>query len=270
MTVDKTKAFVLQATPYRESSCLVYLYSDRHGLVHGIAKGVRGKKAGQFCLERGFLVELLLYAKPHRELHTIAGVSVVGFYPGIRTNLYKNAVRDVAFEVIMKSMSTDAPHSDVFDYLSNFLYCMERLPPQRCFPAMVWRFLYDFSSLMGFGPNIETCAKCGAPLAAMPGAHLQLECGTFQCSGCSARPPSGGNFVPASVLASLSDRFDSDPLEKRRISVAEARRIVNLFVRFCRYHFQTRSEFKSIDFLDSLFAPPMRESVTPVAGCLSR
>ena len=105
MTVDKTKAFVLQATPYRESSCLVYLYSDRHGLVHGIAKGVRGKKAGQFCLERGFLVELLLYAKPHRELHTIAGVSVVGFYPGIRTNLYKNAVRDVAFEVIMKSMS---------------------------------------------------------------------------------------------------------------------------------------------------------------------
>ncbi len=270
MTVEKTKAFILKATPYRESSCLVYVYSEQRGLVHGVAKGVRGKKSGPVCCERGFLVELLLYARPHRDLHTLAGISVLDFFPDIRRDLYKNAVRDVAFEVLIKTMSTDAPHADVFFYLSDFLALVEKLPPHRCFPALAWKFLYDFSTLMGFGPNIETCARCGAKLAHTPGAHLFLESGTLECSACAARPPAGGTFLPASVLASLSGPADSEPEEPRRISIADARRIVDLFARFCRYHFQTRSEFKSIDFLNSLLSAPPTVRAPVSAGCLSR
>jgi DNA repair protein RecO (recombination protein O) len=271
MTVEKTKAFVLKANPYRESSCLLYLYSERHGLVHGIAKGVRRKKSGLPCLERGFLAELLLYARPHRDLHTLAGISILDFFPNVRTDLRKNAVRDMAFEVIIKTMSTDAPHPDVFTYLAGFLFRLETLPPQRCFPAMAWQFLYDFSSLMGFGPNIDTCALCGRPFAETTGAHLLLESGTCECVECSRRAPAHGTFLPAAVLASLSDAAGADHApESRRISAADARRIIHLFARFCRYHFQTSSDFKSIDFLDSLLCAPAAAHAAEPACCTPR
>ena len=254
---EKTKAFVLKASPYRESSSLVYLYSEGHGLIHGVAKGVRRKKTGLPCLERGFLVELLLYSRPHRDLHTLSGISVLDFYPGIRTDLHKNAVRDMAFEVIIKTMSTDAPHPDVFTYLSGFLSLLESRPPHRCFPAMAWRFFHDFSSLMGFGLNVDVCGTCGKNLAGTTGAHLLLESGTLACDACARRPQGGTAFLPAAVLLSLSEPLDREcGPEPRRISVAEARRILGLFARFCQYHFQTAAGFKSVDFLDSLLSAP--------------
>ncbi len=224
MAAEKTKAFVLKANPYRESSSLLYLYSERHGLVHGIAKGVRRKKTGLPCLERGFLVELLLYSRPHRDLHTLSGISVLDFFPGIRTDLHKNAVRDMAFEVIIKTMSTDAPHPDVFSYLSDFLSRLESRPPRRCFPAMAWRFFHDFSWLMGFGLNVDACGTCGRTLAGMAGAHLLLESGILACDACARLPRGGTAFIPAAVLSTLSEPLDGECVpEPRRISAVEAR-----------------------------------------------
>ncbi len=233
MTVEKTRAFILKVNPFRETSCILYLYSEHHGLVHGVAKGIRRDKSGIPCPERGFLAELLLYSRPHRDLHTLAGISILDYFPGVRTDLHKSAVRDLAFEVIIKTMSTDSPHPDIFSYLLQFLARLETLPPHRCFPAMAWRFLYDFSALMGFGPNIDTCVRCGRPFAGSAGAYLLLESGTLECDECAQRKNNGGAFLPAAVLASLSGAALRDcPQGSRRVSVADARRIIRLFARF--------------------------------------
>jgi|GEM_PF-596109 DNA repair protein RecO len=258
MTVEKTKAFILKVNPFRETSCILYLYSEQHGLVHGVAKGIRRNKSGTPCPERGFLAELLLYSRPHRDLHTLAGISILDYFPGVRTDLHKSAVRDLAFEVIMKTMSTDSPHPDIFWYLLQFLANLETLPAHRCFPAMAWRFLYDFSALMGFGPNIDTCVRCGRPFAGSAGAYLLLESGTLECDECAQRKNNSGAFLPAAVLASLGGAaLHTCPQEPRGISDVDARRIIRLFARFCQYHFQNYSDFKSLDFLDSLLAVTM-------------
>jgi|WetSurMetagenome_2_1015567.scaffolds.fasta_scaffold00150_15 DNA repair protein RecO len=257
MAAEKTRAFVLKSSPYRESSSLIYLFSERHGLVHGVAKGVRRNRSGLPCLERGFLVELLVYARPHRDLHTLADISVHDFFPDVRTDLCKGAVRDMAFEVILSTMSTDAPHPEVFDYLSEFLFRLESNPPHRCFPVMAWRFFHDFSSLMGFGLNVDACGTCGRPFSGMSGGHLLVESGMLACDACARRPNGGASFVPAAVLSSLSEQFGGGSVpEGRRISAADAARIIRLFARFCQYHFQTSSGFKSVDFIDSLLASP--------------
>ncbi len=266
MSVEKTRAFILKVDPFRETSCIVYLYSESHGLVHGVAKGVRRAARGTSYSERGVLSELLLYTRPHREMHTMAGISVLDYFPGVRTDLHKSAVRDMAFEVIIKTMTTDSPNQDVFAYLLRFLAQLDRQPPHRCFPALAWRFLYDFSALMGFGPNIDICGSCGRPFAASDGAYLLVESGTLSCDECASASKAGsGAFLPAPVLASLNDAgSDADPRVSRRISAADARRIIRLFARFCQYHFQNYAEFKSLDFLDSLLAVPAPGTAAPL------
>jgi DNA repair protein RecO (recombination protein O) len=256
MAPHKTKAIILKIAPFRESSCILYLLTPDHGLVHGVAKGVKQKKAGVPPLERGFLVETLLYLRPHRELHTLGAITVLDYYPSIRTDLFKNVVRDIAFEVLLKTMSCDADHPDVFVLAADLCGRMQGAPAEECFPSMVWQFFFHFSRLMGVAPNIDTCSCCGSPVQGMHGAFLRLESGGMACPACTRSGQAGagganGSFLPPSVLRSLKNVCAPDS-EACGLPVSEVRRVTRLLARYCQYHFHHASEFKSLVFLDSM------------------
>lgn len=257
MAPHKTKAIILKIAPFRESSCILYLLTADHGLVHGVAKGVKQKKAGVPPLERGFLVETLLYLRPHRELHTLGAITVLDYYSSIRTDLFKNVVRDIAFEVLLKTMSCDADHPEVFSLAADLCGRMQGAPAEECFPSMVWQFLFHFSRLMGVAPNIDTCSCCGSPVHGMHGAFLRLESGGMACPACAQSGQAGaaggknGSFLPPSVLRSLKNVCAPDT-EARGLPASEVRRVTRLFARYCQYHFHHASDFKSLVFLDSM------------------
>jgi DNA repair protein RecO len=267
MAPYKTKAIVLKINSYRESSCILYLLTPDHGLVHGVAKGVRQKKAAGAnapSLERGFLVETMLYSRPHRELHTLGAITVLDYYSSIRTDLFKNTVRDIAFEVLLKTMSCDAAHPDVFLLATDLCGRMDGARPEACFPSMLWQFFFHFSRLMGVAPTIDACSLCGCSLRDRDGAFLRLESGTMACPVCArtTRADAGtanGTFLPPSVLRLLQNVCVPVPgmdagIEAGRMPVSEVRRITRLLARYCQYHFHHVSDFKSLVFLDSMLS----------------
>jgi len=253
MSPQTTKAFVLKISPFRETSCILCLLTSEHGLVHAVAKGVKRKRACVPSLERGFLVEAVLYSRPHRELHTLGAITVLDYYSSTRTDLFKSTVRDIIFEVLLKTMSCDSPHPEVFSFCADLFGRMQAAVAGSCFPAMVWEFFYHFSRLMGVAPALDTCSSCGKVLSGTDGAFLLMESGGMICDGC-ARAAGGahsGLFLPSMVLSSLrSTPAANDAV--RDISVSEARRITHLLARYCRYHFHCTSDFKSLAFLDSI------------------
>lgn len=255
MSPHTTKAIVLKINPFRESSSILYLLTPEHGLVHGVAKGVKRKKTGAPALERGFLVEALVYSRPHRELHTLGSISVLDYYPSIRTDLFKNVVRDIAFEALLKTMSCDSSHPEVFSYCVDMCGQMEATHTDMCFPAILWRFFFHFARLMGVAPNIDTCSICGRSVQGTNGAFLRLESGGMTCPGCTKTSPDPlgktASFLPPLVLQSLG--YNSVPDRAAcRMPASEIRRITWLLARYCQYHFHHVSEFKSLAFLDSI------------------
>jgi DNA repair protein RecO (recombination protein O) len=255
MAPHKTKAIILKINPFRESSCILYLLTPDHGLVHGVAKGVKQKKTGAAALERGFLVEALLYSRPHRELHTLGSISVLDYYPSTRTDLFKNVVRDIAFEVLLKTMSCDSSHPEVFSYCATMCDQMEATPATACFPVMLWRFFFHFARLMGVAPDIDTCSTCGRPVQWANGAFLRLESGGMTCPDCAktSADPCGrtASFLPPLVLQSLK-RDTAQDQAACCMPASEIRRTTWLLARYCQYHFHHSSEFKSLAFLDSI------------------
>jgi DNA repair protein RecO len=252
MSPQTTKAFVLKISPFRETSCILYLLTGDHGLVHAVAKGVKRKRACVPSLERGFLVEAVLYYRPQRDLHTLGGITVLDYYSSIRTDLFKNTVRDIVFEVLLKTMSCDSPHPEIFSYCADLLGRMQAASAARCFPAMVWEFLYHFSRLMGVAPALDACSSCGGALSGEHGAFLLMESGGMICAGCArAAGTHSGLFLPPRALSSLQNGAAADDAASR-MPAAEVRRITHLLARYCRYHFHCTSDFKSVAFLNSI------------------
>jgi DNA repair protein RecO (recombination protein O) len=239
----------LQLLPYRESSGIVYLYTEQLGLVHGIAKGIRrsGKQAQPF--ERGMLMECLVYTRPHRSLHTIGSSTVLQYYPAIRHELLCTAMRDAAFEMIIRSVHPDEPHQPLFDYLCAFLAILERPDTVEQFPHALWRFYLELAALLGFGIDLSTCGMCGAPLRPANGCCLIVERGVAVCERC-AGAASHHRLPPALLLAVNAP--EGSPRPHAPIPRDEQKRVTRLLAAFCRHHFELRTELRSLDFVCEL------------------
>jgi DNA repair protein RecO len=251
---EKTKAIVLALAPYRESSVLLRLFSERFGLLHGIAKGVRQKKKGAapVVLERGFLVELFAYLKPHRDLHLLTGITVLDFFPSIRLDLQKSAMRDAAFETVLKGVTDSLAHPELCAFFLDFLSSLDRAPARGCFPFALWDFLLRFSALMGYGVNTECCVRCKRRLVPEENGFLVAEAGGVACGSCGG-PRDRDTMVPGLVWC----RAAGEKTGGKSIPVGgtEARRITRVLTDYCRYHFQARAVLKSIAFMDDLLGP---------------
>jgi DNA repair protein RecO (recombination protein O) len=251
VSIEKTPCIVLSVMPYRETSAIATLLSRAHGRVSGIAKGVRRTALMPIVLERGLLVETMLYVKPHRDLHTMGETSVLRDFPGVRSDLNKLTLRDVAFELVLRSVTASDTHGELFDFTLAFLERLEAATGTYPVPVL-WSFLYGWASHCGFSLNLKNCVRCTCERAGGEGGTISHEQGGLVCRACgNERSPS---FLPAEVAGFLlaTDRGENDPPFQAPFAPAEQLRITRLLADYCRYHLDIRGDFKSIAFMESM------------------
>jgi len=251
MPREKTKAILLKVVPYLESSCILHLFTEQHGLVHGIAKGVKNrKKSSEHCImERGVMLELIIYSKAHRELNTLSSITVIDYYAKIRSNLIKTAIRDAAFETILTSITESDIHPELFELFSKFLQHINTAHIQECHPFALWLFYYRFLKIMGFSLNTISCISCNNLFTNT--AFLIINKGGFECSLC-CKNKRERYAIPLSVLSYLTKGVPK-PLELREhLKTPALMNVTMLLAEYCRYHFEINNEYKSLIFLNEM------------------
>ncbi|MBD3422746.1 MAG: DNA repair protein RecO [Chitinivibrionales bacterium] len=251
MPGEKTTLIILDVHPWRESSFLVYCFSHAHGLLHCLAKGIRRAKKTGTVIERGSIVEALVYSKPGRELHTLGSIQPALFFKSIRTDLGKSALRDVAFEIMLKSVRDPDPHPELYDALIGLLTELNASEPATIFPFALWRWIDVHVRLLGYGIDTRICARCGADHLAQTGGTLHYERGAIVCSTCSE--PGPARYLPPASLRVLGANKIDERVVKREIAAAHALRITRLLIGYCGHHFEFRAEAASLAFLEDVF-----------------
>jgi DNA repair protein RecO (recombination protein O) len=220
VSAEKTESIVLSAAPYRETSCILRLFTRSRGLVHGIAKGIRrgGRKSVPVPLDRGLLIEALLYHRPNRELHTLGNLHVTNFFHGIRADITKSALRDVAIELYIKSITEPSPHPELFDLLAGFFSELDDLDEindadtaDTAAFAMLWRFVAEYCEHNGFGIDAENYRDSG---------------------------------INSSAVKIIREGRAKDRGERVNVTAQ--------LLRYCQRHFDIRSAFNSMEFIRSL------------------
>lgn len=254
MSIHKTNSIVLSTTPFRESSLICTLFSEDYGRFQGIAKGIRSASKHITPLERGMLIEHVVYVKKTRDIQTLADIQIGNFFPEIRGDIEKTAVRDTAFELLLSSLKAGDRNPELFSLVQDFLTALSQLSSRKHqLLLLLWEFHFRFASVMGFECNFSTCVRCNCTiLPAHSLTYLIHEQGGVTCTHCGELHVDSNLHIPSQVLFANIHTDTGNPINNA-ISSREWLRLIRLASAYCRIHLELKYPFRSIDFLEQVF-----------------
>lgn len=263
MSIDKTTSIILSATPYRESSYLTTLFSLEHGRISCIAKGFRKNNRQSMPLERGSLIEHTLYHRPHRDLHQITDSTLIEFFPGIRADLEKTALRDLMLDILLASLSISDCNEQLFSALHTFLVELDLSDSGSSSSLRITaQSLFAVAGSLGFSPEFSCCSSCGTIVDQHSSFYFSISDGTLRCSPCKS--PSTGSYcaLSHSSIAAITPAAAGTADILETISAPTALSLLRIAVDYCRYHFDIRKKLSSLVFIEQLFSLPVFDNDT--------
>lgn len=117
--LHQTTGLVFKTIKYGETSLIVELYTQSHGLLRGVIRGARTPKARVKAIHFQVMswVEIVAYLRPGRELHHIQEARAALVYQAIPFQVVRSAVGQFMAEVARKAIREEEPNPPLFDLL---------------------------------------------------------------------------------------------------------------------------------------------------------
>src|SRR5438552_11828380 len=161
-----TEAVVLRSMRLGEADRVLHLYTEAHGRVGAVAKGVR-KTNSRFGarLEPLSHVELILH-EGRGELQTVTGTDLIRPHQAVRDDTYRLSVGLVGAEAMLRLFTEQERNPRAFRALTRFLDVLDGLEPgpqtRPALDPLALSFQLKLLWLSGYLPHMTSCAECGA------------------------------------------------------------------------------------------------------------
>jgi DNA repair protein RecO (recombination protein O) len=160
-----TEAVVLRSIRLGEADRVLHLYTEAHGRVGAVAKGVR-KTMSRFGarLEPLSHVELVLH-RGRGELETVTAAQLVRSHRESREDYYRYSVGMIGAESMLRLFSEEEANERAFTALTRFLDLLDCAPHaagRPIFDPLGLAFQLKLLWLAGYLPHVSGCAECGA------------------------------------------------------------------------------------------------------------
>lgn len=227
-----TEAIVLHAFDYLESSRIIRLLTKEAGVQSVLARGAR-KSRGRYGSALDLFAEgsAQLYVKPSRDLHNLAGFEISRTRSELAEDIGRFTAASTVAELALRFAGEEAS-PDLYDTIVDVLDRIARSAPERTIEdglAGCWRIV----SVLGFTPELSSCALCHTPLRDADEATFSHSSGGIVCHSCSGLT-AGGRKIPADARTAIRRWLDGDEL--LRLSDAEARSHQRLLREFLGAH----------------------------------
>ena len=161
----RTEAVVLRSIRFGEADRVLHLYTQAHGRVGAVAKGVR-KTSSRFGarLEPLSHVELVLH-RGRGELETVTSAQLVRSHRDAREDYYRFSVGMIGAEAMLRLFSEEEANERAFTALTRFLDLLDGAPHAADRPTLDplgLAFQLKLLWLAGYLPHVSACAECGA------------------------------------------------------------------------------------------------------------
>ena len=156
---------MLRSIRLGEADRVLHLYTEAHGRVGAVAKGVR-KTMSRFGarLEPLSHVELVLH-RGRSELQTVTAAQLVRSHREAREDYYRFSVGTIGAEAMLRLFSEEEANERAFTAVTRFLDLLDDIPHSAGRPALDplgLAFQLKLLWLAGYLPHVTACAECGA------------------------------------------------------------------------------------------------------------
>lgn len=242
MKTYRVEAFVLRMRPLGEADRILTLFSRERGKITAVAKGARKTKS-KFGARLDFFSrsDLALHAGKSLDVITHAAAKPAVWDRLVHPEAY--ALASYVAEVVDGLCEPDLAVPDLFDVLCELERALRAdRPAAALVPAVDMRML----AALGFAPELDACARCGAQLGRRPlvggRARLQPQAGGLVCRACCDALASDGQHgrgakdvmsVSAAELTLLRSLRDGDLIQlSNEPTLPRLARVTNAFVQY--------------------------------------
>jgi DNA repair protein RecO (recombination protein O) len=239
----RAQGIVLRGIRLGEADRIVTIYTQSHGKLRGVAKGVR-KSRSRFGgrLDAFTHVDLLLY-KGRSDLDIITQADIITRPRRIRNDYPSFCAASAIADAVDRTTPDRERNVRVFLLLRSAVQALEDGAEDAA--LLAYAFLAKLTSIGGLHPTLATCVECGAP-DRVAFSHAR---GGAVCASCLDRvDPKADDAVLDTWTALLADEWND--LRSRRLPVATQRTLAGLLLAFVQWH--TDSRFRAFGLLPSL------------------
>ncbi len=244
MPLVSTRAIVLSALRYGETSKIVRLATREFGVQSAIAKGaLRPRSRFGAALQLLSEGQAQFLTKEYRDLHILTAFDLTRLHAGLAADLVRYATASALAEVMLRFAPPD-PHPESFDLLLEALDALETFP-NASVDALGIRLLWHQVGILGFAPSLEACVFDGSLLPPDVPLPFSAREGGALCPACASQY--GATQLPPrsrSDLMSLLEPGAPLPALDGRHAAAHRR----LLARYIRYHLAEGAELPALDF----------------------
>ena len=251
MAATKTLALVLAKQDYRDTSLLVDFFTQEHGKIKGILKGVRdGRARYGSTLEPFSLNEILFYKRKRGgDLHQVTQAELVDSFPAVREDLERLSYASYFIELIDELTEAEDAEPALFQLVLDLLaFLASGASPKRA--ARI--FEIKFFELLGLMPEIKACVICRAELP--DPAFFSVSQGGIYCKACAGAVSPTGVGIPISRgtinFLEHARRVPVKDLYHIKVSQEVGEPLEKILRRFVDFHLQKK--LNSVVFLEKM------------------
>ncbi len=235
------KGVVLHHIRYRESSAIVYMYTDLFGRQAYMANSIRGKKAKlrSNLLQPLSLLEMEAYHKERREMQRLKEIRNYIPYHSIPVDPYKSGQAMFIAEILYKVLREEDPNPGLFDFLEHSLQFLD-LAEQHTVNFHLL-FLVQLTRFLGFYPDNQYSDNRNL---------FDMRNGQFK-EAIDLHP----DFFdqPSSTVLNILLKTNFEGLNKLKISHEERIKFLDSLMNFYRLHVSGFGKVRSLSVLNEIF-----------------
>jgi DNA repair protein RecO (recombination protein O) len=216
----RTEAVVLRSIRLGEADRVLHLYTEAHGRVGAVAKGVR-KTMSRFGarLEPLSHVELVLH-RGRGELETVTAAQLVRSHREAREDYYRFSVGMIGAEAMLRLFSEEEANERAFVAVTRFLDLLDDTSHAADRPTLDplgLAFQLKLLWLAGYLPHVSACAECGAEQEPLVGYSTRA--GGAVCAGCA--PATDALALGADGVAGIEALLAQPLADARSLGLSE-------------------------------------------------
>jgi DNA repair protein RecO (recombination protein O) len=148
-----TRGIVFRTLRYKESSLIIDVFTESHGLLSCIINGVfkKGDQRLASVLGTGNIIQMVIYYSEHKTLHRIKEAQFAYVYRNLHQNLHKSALSLLMLEISRKSIREHMVNRDLYSFLQRCLILLDNQEPvDKDFHL---KFMLKLAGYLGFQPG---------------------------------------------------------------------------------------------------------------------